>query len=442
MNQFFTRLLERFLGIFAQVLPNASNTYITQSGDAGYFDINYTKQAEANLNTNFAILAMMQKVFDEKGDIHDGLRSEHDVELTYSGGTTWSAPGTTRSANVQKAQLDHKDIFSTAYADAKTVSLTRRDKKVSHGSILDWEIKSKILNTKRQVEIAIFGQGDGRLGVGDGSTPTGTAAAPVIIISQTSWCPYRFEVKDIVNMGSATDNYEVTAVNESTRAVTLSRLDGSVDLTSGAFSSVVYLQNSKDAAWHGLREVCDATSGTLYGLTVGRRWQSEQYAATGAVTLSMLRQRAIKIRNRTGTFPNLITASSAQFDAIMTYADSLQKCEVNAKPPMKFDDEGNLYEYDDRKYYAHLGFEAVGLAVPGAVIPIVDSRFIEDDRIYLVNTEKMRLKLTSDAFHWLKQGSDVWLRVAGSKFYEAIYCAFGNIYINPLYQGVITGLPY
>lgn len=436
----FGKLLERMLALLGVCLPNASNDYIDQSGDAGYFDINYVKQAEANINDNFPILAMMEKLFDSSRDTHDGLRSEIPVELTYSGGVSWGSIGTARSSNIKKAQIDHKDLFAVAYADAKTVSLTRRNKKVSYGSIMDFEIKTKIMNFRRQIEIAIFGNGNGSLGTGDGSTPTGSATAPVITISQSTWCPFRFEIKDIVNMGSATDNYEVTAVNPSTRKVTLSRLDGSVDLTSGAFSSVVYLQNSKDNAWHGLKEVCDATSSTLYALDVGRRWQAEQHAASGSVTPTLLRARCMNIRNLTGKFPTLIVASTKQFQQIMVYADQLQQVHVDAKAPKKFDEDGNLYTSTDNPYYANLGFEAVGLAVPGKTIPIVDSRFIEDDRIYFCNTDEMCLKLTDDGFHWLRQGNDIWLRVSGSKLYEAVYYATGNIFINPAFQGVETNL--
>lgn len=438
--KFINLMLERMLALFGVCLPNASNDYIDQSGDAGYFDINYVKQAEANINDNFPMLMMMEKLYDSSRDTHDGLRSEVPVELTYSGGVSWGSIGTARSSNIQKAQIDHKELFAVAYADAKTVSLTRRNKKVSYGSIMDFEIKTKIMNFRRQIEIALFGNGDGSLGTGDGSTPTGSATAPVITITAATWCPFRWEVKDIVNVGSATDNYEVTAINPTTRKVTLSRLDGSVDLTSGAFSSVVYLQNSRNAAWHGLKEVCDATSSTLYNINVGRRWQSEQHAASGAVTPTLLRARSMNIRNLTGEFPDLINASSKQFQQIMVYADQLQEIHVDAKAPKRYNKDGNLEEAADNPYYAALGFEAVGIAVPGAVIPIVDSRFIEDDRIYFNNTKRMMLKLTDDGFHWLRQGNDIWLRVSGSKLYEAIYFATGNVFINPAFQGVETNL--
>jgi hypothetical protein len=339
--------------------------------------------------------------------------------------------------------LDHKDLFATAYADAKTISLTRRGKKVAHGSVLDTEIKSKILNFKRQIEIALHGYGDGRLGTADGSTPTGTAANPVVIMSSTDWCPFRWEVKDIVQVGSATDNYEVTAVNPTTRAISLERLDGSVDLTSGALSSVFYLQHSKDNAWHGLAEVADATSGTLYSITVGRRWQSTQYTATGAITPSMLRRRALNVRNLTGQLPTCIECSTKQYDQLMVYADSLQEVEVKPRRPHSLDKEGHFVELGDdhNPLYAQLGFEAMALALPGKKIPIFDNRMIEDDRTYLLNTDKIKLRLTSDNMHWLRQGSDVWLRVSGTKFYEAIYAAFGNVYINPTFQAVITSLP-
>lgn len=172
------RGLESLLAFVRIPMPNATNDYIDQSGDAGYFDINYIKQAEANINDNFPILAMMEKLFDSSRDTHDGLRSEIPVELTYAGGVSWGSIGTARSSSIQKAQIDHKDLFAVAYADAKTVSLTRRNKKVSYGSIMDFEIKSKIMNFRRQIELAIFGNGNGSLGTGDGSTPTGSATAP------------------------------------------------------------------------------------------------------------------------------------------------------------------------------------------------------------------------------------------------------------------------
>src|SRR5258706_11869167 len=122
----FKKLSGLMLGWLLACAPNASNQYIgiagsagSETGDTGYFNINYMKQSEANINDDFPLLMMCEKLYDDSRDTHDGLRSEIPVELTYSGGVGWGAVPTSRSALIQKAQLDHKELFAAAYASSK-----------------------------------------------------------------------------------------------------------------------------------------------------------------------------------------------------------------------------------------------------------------------------------------------------------------------------------
>jgi hypothetical protein len=77
------------------------------------------------------------------------------------------------------------------------------------------------------------------------------------------------------------------------------------------------------------------------------------------------------------------------------------------------------------------------MSVDGA-IPIVSSRYVRNDQVFLVNTKKM-FRDHAEAFGWFDNDGTVLLRMANDDAYEARYGGYYENFINPLYQGVISG---
>ena len=73
------------------------------------------------------------------------------------------------------------------------------------------------------------------------------------------------------------------------------------------------------------------------------------------------------------------------------------------------------------------------------IVPIFIVRFVEDDRMYFVNTNFITAHHRPD-FGWFKDDGTVLLRDASSDSYSARYGGYYENYIVPTFQGVITGL--
>lgn len=301
-----------------------------------------------------------------------------------------------------------------------------------------FEVKRKAISFKRTLEEHLIGDSTGAVGTADGSQPTGTAAAPVVIFSAATFIKAKWQTKMVVNVGSATDNYQVTAVNESTRTVTFSRLDGSVDLTSTTLSSIFYLQGSKDLAFTGLRGVTSATSSTQYGVPVGKNWQSTQIdASSAALTPELLQQAVLDIYEHVGETPTMIMLPVLQYKRLLAHAEDLQRFEMSAKSPFSRTD-GEVAT--SMKWLANLSFSGIGLATDRGVIPVVTNRFLLTSEAFLVNTDYITFHSTKAGIHWKDRDGTVFLRREDSDEYEARMALYGDQLIVPPYQGRISSL--
>ena len=78
------------------------------------------------------------------------------------------------------------------------------------------------------------------------------------------------------------------------------------------------------------------------------------------------------------------------------------------------------------------------MSVDGPV-PVVVERFVEDDRIYLINDNYVEIK-HRPGFGWFEEDDTVFLREQDSDTYEARYGGYFESCIIPSFQAVITGL--
>jgi len=284
----------------------------------------------------------------------------------------------------------------------------------------------------RNMSRSLFNDGSGKLGVSTAAAAGGTAAAPTIVISSTTWKEANFEEKDYIMIDSATNAYsvsniwEITAVDPSTRTVTLARISGSVDLTADTGAKTVYMQYSKDNDPQGLKGVLDATSGSLYSVTVGRRWQAgSQIAAGGAgITPDVLNQAMMEIQRKSGKVPNLIITSFTQFRKLLNILEDQKQYLLD---PRANDLVGKI---------SFKGIEFMSAAGPIGIFP---ERFCEDDRVYLLNDNFISIYHRPD-FGFFDDDGTVFLRDAGSDSYSFRYGGYLQSYIVPSFHGVISGL--
>ncbi len=277
----------------------------------------------------------------------------------------------------------------------------------------------------------LFGDGTGALGSYTG-TPTGTAAAPVITVTDATWNEGNWEEGDFVNIYDDTASallasvYEVMTVAPATKVITLARLSGSDDIVT-TNNGTVYMQNSKDNDPEGLKGVCDATSSTKYGVTIGRRFQATQKAASNAdISEDMVNEVMLDIERKTGKLPDLLITSHKQLQKLMLLFKERKR--INIEPR-------------DQKLVGKISLSAIEFcASNGKALPIVADRFCQEDRLYCLNTDHIEICHRPGGVEWFDEDGTVFLRQASSDAYDARYGGYLQVFINPAFQGVITGL--
>ena len=131
----------------------------------------------------------------------------------------------------------------------------------------------------RNMSRILFADGTGALADGDNATNvsgTGSLGDPYIVRLAADTKDANIEERDLVNVDTETDNLEVLAYDPATQDVSLVGSSATLaGLTgSGPFAGTLHMQGSKDNDPEGLKGILDATSGTNYGISVGRRWHS------------------------------------------------------------------------------------------------------------------------------------------------------------------------
>ena len=383
------------------------------------FKIKYGKLAENTYNSANVLLARAKKSFD-----FTGKRMDIAQPLSFAGGVGSGSLPIANYAKIEDAQITAKKMYAVMQIDRESIKAASNNEG-AFVELTKYTVQKGVESWMRNMSRALFNDGTGALGQFSGSA-AGTASDPVITVTAASWKEANWEEKDYVNVNTLSSVWEVVAVAPATRQVTLLRISGSDDLTViGAGTHTVYMQNSKDNDPSGLKGVLDASSGSLYTIPVARRWQATQVAAGGAgLTPDLMNQTMLEIQRKSGKVPNLIMTSFTQYRKLLNVLEDQKQYIVEPRSPELV---GKV---------SFKGVEFMSSAGPVAVIP---ERFIEDDRMYLLNDNFIQIHHRPD-FGWFDDDGSVFLRTASSDAYEARFGGYLEAYIVPSFHGVITGL--
>lgn len=389
------------------------------------FKIKYGKLSDNVYNSANVLLGRCKKNYN-----FTGKRLDFDVPSSFAGGVgSGSLPLPNKSLE-QGAQILSAKMYSVIEVDRESIKASMNDEG-SFVRLTKYSVEKGVESWMRNMSRALFnggttgGYGSGSLGEFSGSS-AGTATDPILTITAASWKEANWEEKDYINVNSLSSIWEVISVDPATRAITLSRISGSDDLTAiGAGTHTVYMQNSKDADPLGLKGVCDATSGTLYNISVGRRWQSTQVAAGGAgLTTDRMNQVMLEVARKSGKVPNMILTSYTQFRKLLNLLEDQKQYNLD---PRSTDLKGKI------------SFKGVEFMSSAGAVGVFPERFCDDDRMYFLNDNFIEIHHRPD-FGWFDDDGTVFLRKASSDAYEARYGGYLQSYIAPPFQGVLTGL--
>lgn len=384
------------------------------------FKTKYGKLSDNVYNSANVTLARIKKDYSFTGN-----QLFVPVPQSFAGGVGSGSLPTANVATYEDALISSKKVYSVISIDREAIKASMN----SEGAFVQatkHQVQKGVESWMRNMSRILYNDGTGTLGTTTGSNATGTAAAPVVVITDATWKEANWEEKDYINFNSDSSVFEVVSVAPSTKTITLSRISGSLDLTGTGGGDVAYMQNSKDADPEGIKGVLDATSSSKYGISIARRWQaSHQKAAGGAgLTVDLLNEGMLEIQRKSGKVPNLMVMSFTQYRKFLNLLEDQKEYTVEPRSP---------------ELQGKVSFRGISFMSSAGAIPVFPERFVDDDRVYFLNDNYITAYHRPD-FGWFDDDGTVLLRDASSDSYSARYGGYLQVFIVPPFHGVITGL--
>ena len=386
------------------------------------FKIKYEKLSENVYNSANVLLGRVKKSYN-----FTGKRLSIAIPQSFAGGVGSGVLPKANRANYADAQIEAKKMYAVVEIDRETIKASLSDEGAFVRATKE-VVQKGVESFMRNLSRALFNDGSGELGsVADLATDlsgTGTDADP-FVLTIDSMKEANFEERDLVNIESETSELEIVEVDPDAEQIKL--VGSSAILTTGTATNVkIHMQGSKDNDPQGLK-LLDKTSGSSYGIAHGRRWKAVQKTSAGDISTDMLNEVMLKIKKQCGKSPNLIVASFKQYERILNLLESQKQYTVPTRAGLK------------SASGADISFTGVTFMSVDGPVGIFPERFVEDDRIYLLNDNHIHIHHRPD-FGWFDDDGTVFLRQANSDSYEARYGGYLEIYINPCFHGVISGL--
>jgi hypothetical protein len=412
----------------------SSWTY-TASNEANLMKIKYGKLIDKQFNKANVLFGRIKKMND-----FVGKQIDRPVIQSIGGGV---GSGSLPTANENKIGLASLSAPRSLYAVVSIDRQTMKAAKTDEGSFVrmtKFPVKIAVESFNRNLERMITrgdATGSGELFDGEATdtnvSGAGSAGDPYIVSLDTA-STYQaaqfeqIEEGDILNIDSEVTELVVQAMTVTVAGGyatgTLSLVGSSVKLAadSGAAPLVekIYLQGSKDNEIKGIKGVISATSGTYKGISVGRRWQSYQKsAASGALSTDLMNDVVLNVKRQCGESPKLILSSYHQYVKLLNILEDHKVYNLPAR---------------DSKFKGQISFSALEYMSADGPIPVVASRFMNADEMFFLNESHIELHCRPGGFEWFDDDGTVFLRETGDS-YEARYGGYGELFVNPHFQG-------
>lgn len=398
---------------------------------SGIFKTKYIRMSRDMYNSESVILAKTKR-----NDVLVGDQGVVSVPTSIGGGRGTGVLPRANAAAYQKMTITAKKTFALIEIDNEAIKASSTDegafvrlsKEPVKRGVQSWQgNQSRMLFND-----SVTANGNGRLGSFSGSQALVSADIYDVTITAASWKQANVEVKDYVNVNSNSALFEITNVTPSTRVVRLQQIDGpTLDLsTIGAGTHNIFMQNSRNNDCTGLRGALLATSGTLYGINVGYRWQasSQQLAVAVGITPDLMNQSALDVKYNFGESPDMMVTSFVQYRKLLNQLEDQKRYMIvesrNSGPKGKF------------------SFQALEFMSDNGPVPVIAERFVEDDTFYSLNSDFIELHCRPDG-GWVENpqmGGSIFFMSGTADVWQArynVYCDYG---IVPTAHGIITGL--
>jgi hypothetical protein len=376
-----------------------------------------------------------------------GKQMNIETQLSFSGSVGAKLLPLGNSSKVEQAVITAKKVYGRTFVDRESLKAASSTEGAFQ-KYLAFPVKKTVESYMRNMSRILFSDGSAILGRGAGATNVsglGTIASPYVVTLRASdFNEAKLEEKDFVqivtglnagdNLGGAaeggdavTNLLEIVAVDVAARQVSLvgtsAHLAGLTGAAPLATTTGLAMQRSYLAEPQGLGGVLTATSGTLYGLPVQRRWKSTQVNAGGAgVITDALNEVMLQTERAFGQPPKMIVMNYNQLQKILAQLE-----------------DQKVYNLPNRNLKGALSFSGVEFMSTRGPIPMFVDRFADEDKIYFLNDDFIE-RIHRPDFGWFDEDGTVFLRVADSDEYEARYGGYMENHIVPTAHGILTNL--
>ena len=386
------------------------------------FKIDFKQYYENSYNTLSPFWGSVRRTND-----FTGKKMEFPAPLGYQGGVGSGSLPEANHASYGDVQVTSKKIYAVSRIDRESIMASLSDKGAFVKLLAEAVKKTTEADNWNHARMA-FGTGDGALGTIDSGGVTDNGGGSYsLVISSATWKEANFEEKMFVNIETGnTDLFEITEVVASTRTVTVQRQSGGSQIP--AATDEVFLQGSEDNDIDGLGKVLLATNGTLYNVTVSRRWKAYQMLSYGAaLTPQAMNKLALGIEKQCGKAPKIGVTSYKQYEILLNQLEDQKRYTLTSMQP--------------RNMKGSFSFEGVQFMSSQGPIKIFPDKFCEEDRLYFLNPDFIAYHRRPNS-GWVKEdiGGNGYLRVVDEDQFEARHATYGQLFIAPPFHGVITGL--
>ena len=426
----------------------SSWTY-SASNETNLMKQKYGKLIEKQFNKQNIILGRIKKMQD-----YGGKGIDRPLIQSIGGGVGNGSLPTSSENKIALVKLnDSKKMYAVVSIDRETM---KRSKKDSDSFVRMTKFPVKIAvesfnrNLTRQIlRNDIAGAGVLIAGAADSGTPpsdvsgVGTSGSPYVISfnKASTYSDAAFEgieIGDLVNVNTETTNLEVVDMSVTSAS---GYATGTISLVGTSARLVVladaccplpfietdklYMQGSKDNELDGIAGVLAATSGTYKNVTIGRRFRSyRKDAASAAISTDLLNDLVINIKRQSGESPDLLLMSHHQFIKFLNLLEDQKSYNLPAR---------------DKKFKGQVSFAAIEFMSADGPIPVVADKWMDNNKVFALNTKHIELHQTPGGFEWFDEDGTVFLRETGDS-YEARYGGYGELFVNPHFQGELHTL--
>lgn len=400
------------------------------------FKTKYIKLSRDMFNSENVVLAKIKRNDEFVGD-----QALISVPTSFGGGRGSGAIPRANVTTYQKMLIVAKKTYAVIEIDNEAIKASQ----TSEGAFVKMSVepvKRGVQSWQANASRILFNDatsstaaGNGRLGTFTGPATLVTAdtySVTILATGDTPWKQANFEPKDYVNVNTAAAEFEVTAVDPVNKLVTLKQVQGpTYDLSLlAATTHSIYMQNSKGNDPTGLRGALLATSGTMFNIAIGYRWQasSQMTSLSKALTPQLLNQQVLDIKYAFGDTPDMIVTSFVQYRKLLNQLEDQKRyMVVNSRS------EGPRGKFS---------FQALEFMADTGPIPVIAERFVEDDTLYTLNSDFIEMHARPDS-GWVEdptRGGSIFQMSQTTDGWFARYAVYFEFGIMPTAHGIMTGL--